>query len=219
MSAASVIALACGWRSRRLRREAADDRPASEGRHAGAGRRASSRCVRAGWKAGDKASWERADGTRAQTRTSTRAPPSQLQRGAGAARGVTLQGSMRGCIAGCSAAAAGSSRACGAGTGIASCRGAGAAPAASRPPRSRRAARLRAPALPKPDDTNAQRAKSQPGNNAPFWRGVHESGRRRRLHHPARRREGRADPAFDAVPRFARSPLPARPGARCATTG
>jgi len=32
------------------------------------------------------------------------------------------------------------------------------------------------PADPKPDDTNAQRAKSQPGNNAPFWRGVRESG-------------------------------------------
>ena len=33
-----------------------------------------------------------------------------------------------------------------------------------------------APAEPKPDETNAQRAKSQPGNNAPFWRGVRESG-------------------------------------------
>ena len=33
-----------------------------------------------------------------------------------------------------------------------------------------------APALPKPDDTTAQRAKSQPGNNAPFWRGVVGSG-------------------------------------------
>jgi formate dehydrogenase subunit gamma len=33
-----------------------------------------------------------------------------------------------------------------------------------------------APAEPKPDETNAQRAKSQPGNNAPFWRGVHDSG-------------------------------------------
>src|SRR5262245_7525370 len=33
-----------------------------------------------------------------------------------------------------------------------------------------------APADPKPDDNNAQRAKSQPGNNAPFWRGVRESG-------------------------------------------
>jgi formate dehydrogenase subunit gamma len=33
-----------------------------------------------------------------------------------------------------------------------------------------------APAEPKPDDSNAQRAKSQPGNNAPFWRGVHDSG-------------------------------------------
>lgn len=32
------------------------------------------------------------------------------------------------------------------------------------------------PADPKPDDTNAQRAKSQPGNNAPLWRGVRDSG-------------------------------------------
>jgi len=33
-----------------------------------------------------------------------------------------------------------------------------------------------APAEPKPDDTNAARAKSQPGNNAPFWRAVRETG-------------------------------------------
>jgi formate dehydrogenase subunit gamma len=33
-----------------------------------------------------------------------------------------------------------------------------------------------APAAPLPADTNAQRAKSQPGNNAPFWRAVRESG-------------------------------------------
>ena len=33
-----------------------------------------------------------------------------------------------------------------------------------------------APAEPKADESNAQRAKSQPGNNAPFWRGVRESG-------------------------------------------
>ncbi len=33
-----------------------------------------------------------------------------------------------------------------------------------------------APAEPKPDDSNAARAKSQPGNNAPFWRAVRESG-------------------------------------------
>ena len=32
------------------------------------------------------------------------------------------------------------------------------------------------PADPKPDENNAQRAKSQPGNNAPFWRAVRESG-------------------------------------------
>jgi formate dehydrogenase subunit gamma len=33
-----------------------------------------------------------------------------------------------------------------------------------------------APAEPKPDETNAERAKSQPGNNAPFWREVRRSG-------------------------------------------
>ena len=31
-------------------------------------------------------------------------------------------------------------------------------------------------APPQPDDTNAERAISQPGNNAPFWRGVRDSG-------------------------------------------
>ena len=33
-----------------------------------------------------------------------------------------------------------------------------------------------AAALPRPDESNAQRAQSQPGNNAPFWRGVRDSG-------------------------------------------
>ena len=33
-----------------------------------------------------------------------------------------------------------------------------------------------APTEPKPDDNNAARAKSQPGNNAPFWRAVRGSG-------------------------------------------
>ena len=33
-----------------------------------------------------------------------------------------------------------------------------------------------APPEPKADESNAQRAKSQPGNNAPFWRAVRESG-------------------------------------------
>ena len=33
-----------------------------------------------------------------------------------------------------------------------------------------------APAEPKPDETNAERGKSQPGNNAPMWRAVRESG-------------------------------------------
>ena len=33
-----------------------------------------------------------------------------------------------------------------------------------------------APADPKAEESNSQRAKSQPGNNAPFWRSVRESG-------------------------------------------
>jgi len=33
-----------------------------------------------------------------------------------------------------------------------------------------------APAEPRPDETNAQRGKTQPGNNAPLWRAVRESG-------------------------------------------
>ncbi len=33
-----------------------------------------------------------------------------------------------------------------------------------------------APVEPKPDDSNAERAKSQPGNNAPLWRAVRDSG-------------------------------------------
>jgi len=33
-----------------------------------------------------------------------------------------------------------------------------------------------APAEPKSNDTNAERSKSQPGNNAPFWRSVRQSG-------------------------------------------
>ena len=49
--------------------------------------------------------------------------------------------------------------------------GAQGTPAAAGPP-----AGFKAPAEPQPDETNAQRAKSQPGNNAPFWRGVHDSG-------------------------------------------
>ena len=43
-------------------------------------------------------------------------------------------------------------------------------------PRFSAPASFAAPPEPKPDENNAQRAKTQPGNNAPFWRGVHESG-------------------------------------------
>jgi formate dehydrogenase subunit gamma len=45
------------------------------------------------------------------------------------------------------------------------------APAPAGPP-----AGFVAPAEPKPDESNAQRGQTQPGNNAPFWRGVRESG-------------------------------------------
>jgi formate dehydrogenase subunit gamma len=38
------------------------------------------------------------------------------------------------------------------------------------------AAATAVPAEPRPDESNAQRAKSQPYNNAPFWRAVRESG-------------------------------------------
>lgn len=34
---------------------------------------------------------------------------------------------------------------------------------------------------PRPEDSNAQRARSQPGNNAPFWRSVRDSGEREGL--------------------------------------
>ncbi len=49
---------------------------------------------------------------------------------------------------------------------------AGSAPAAKAAP----PAGFVAPAEPKPDETNAQRARSQPGNNAPAWRAARESG-------------------------------------------
>ncbi len=49
--------------------------------------------------------------------------------------------------------------------------GASAAAADKGPP-----AGFTAPADPKADESNAQRAKTQPGNNAPFWRSVRDSG-------------------------------------------
>jgi formate dehydrogenase subunit gamma len=50
-----------------------------------------------------------------------------------------------------------------------------AAPAADAP-KAAPPAGFVAPAEPKADENNAQRAKTQPGNNAPFWRAVKESG-------------------------------------------
>ncbi|CAD5373809.1 Formate dehydrogenase -O, gamma subunit [Rubrivivax sp. A210] len=50
-----------------------------------------------------------------------------------------------------------------------------AAPAEAASPKKAPAG-FAAPAEPKPDESNAQRAKSQPGNNAPLWRAVRESG-------------------------------------------
>jgi formate dehydrogenase subunit gamma len=50
------------------------------------------------------------------------------------------------------------------------------APATDKPAQTQPPANFVAPADPKPDETNAERARTQPGNNAPFWRGVRESG-------------------------------------------
>jgi len=52
-----------------------------------------------------------------------------------------------------------------------------AAPAQDAKPAAGPPAGFVAPAEPKPEETNAQRTKSQPGNNAPFWRAVKESGK------------------------------------------
>ncbi|MCI1191184.1 formate dehydrogenase subunit gamma [Calidifontimicrobium sp. SYSU G02091] len=57
------------------------------------------------------------------------------------------------------------------GLGLSALAGAQQTPAAGAPP-----AGFVAPADPRPDESNAERAKSQPGNNAPFWRAVRESG-------------------------------------------
>jgi formate dehydrogenase subunit gamma len=45
------------------------------------------------------------------------------------------------------------------------------------PPAAAPAASAEVLAEPQPNETNAQRAKTQPGNNAPFWRAVRESGK------------------------------------------
>ena len=44
------------------------------------------------------------------------------------------------------------------------------------PPAAAPGASAAALAEPQPNETNAERAKTQPGNNAPFWRGVRNSG-------------------------------------------
>ncbi len=50
-----------------------------------------------------------------------------------------------------------------------------AQPAAAEAPKGPQAGFV-APAEPEADDTNAERARTQPGNNAPMWRAVRESG-------------------------------------------
>jgi hypothetical protein len=58
-----------------------------------------------------------------------------------------------------------------------------------------------APAEPGVDENNAQRAKSQPGNNAPMWRAF-ASPAPSRCQQSARCGEGRVDPALCPVPRL-----------------
>jgi formate dehydrogenase subunit gamma len=50
----------------------------------------------------------------------------------------------------------------------------GTAPADAAKPAAGPPAGFVAPSEPKPDESNAERARSQPGNNAPFWRAVKE---------------------------------------------
>src|SRR5437870_4484543 len=59
-------------------------------------------------------------------------------------------------------------------TAVAVAQDASSAPAAA--PRFAAPASVAAAPAPPAEDTYAQRPKSQPGNNAPFWRGVHDSG-------------------------------------------
>jgi formate dehydrogenase subunit gamma len=65
-----------------------------------------------------------------------------------------------------------------------------------------------APAEPKPDESNAVRAKTQPGNNAPFWRGVRDSG---------------SDPGYTSLPGAEKGiliqPFVQYPGSRFTTAG
>ena len=65
-----------------------------------------------------------------------------------------------------------------------------------------------APAEPKPGDTNAERARSQPGNNAPLWRAVRDSG---------------TQPGTSSLPGVEKGvliqPLVQYPGSRLATAG
>ena len=53
-----------------------------------------------------------------------------------------------------------------------------AAPASAAAPAEAPAKAFVAPALPQADETQAQRSQTQPGNNAPFWRSVRESGQK-----------------------------------------
>jgi formate dehydrogenase subunit gamma len=65
-----------------------------------------------------------------------------------------------------------------------------------------------APAEPRPDDSNAQRAISQPGNNAPLWRSMRESG---------------SQPGYSSLPGAEKGvlvqPFVQYPGARLTTAG
>ena len=84
-----------------------------------------------------------------------------------------MQTKMHSALAGAARVLAAAALAAGAWTGACAQTAAAAAPAASAaaPPPG-----VTAAAGPQADETNAQRAKSQPGNNAPMWRAVRDSG-------------------------------------------
>ena len=177
---------------------------ATQGRRARPGRAATSPFVAPGWKPGDQASWEQQLRDRAQAPERLRdaqvslGPPATRSRIA-ARRRVALALALLG------------ARAAGAGAqdAVPPRRAAPAAPRASRrrtPATSSRQVKrrreLRRPS--RATTATPQRNKIQPGNNAPFWRGVRESGRRRARSTTCQvGRDGRADPAGQQYPGIA----------------
>ena len=140
------------------------------------------RVLAPGWTPGDQASWERAARRPRPGPERLRAAQVSAESHASDGRGGVRRAPLRGGGAAPSRERP-ASRTTGRPSGGAGRAGAAqiqAMPSDGRSDRGpRHDATITTTALPEPQptDTNAQRARSQPLNNAPFWRGVHESGR------------------------------------------